>query len=1078
MSYSFSEALSIGRHFGLNRQRMSSTFENFVWVSVIKRCVTVWLAQAFGGDQNRLVSTQKPVLQKPAAHFSLGLPALTKWLAIFFAPACFIFLTDFSSNAAEPDLPKFFSRSWRTDNGLPDNAVTAMVQTRDGYLWLGTYGGLVRFDGVRFTVFNSADTPGLQSDRITSLFEDATGTLWIGHERGDLTRYRDGKFESLTVHEIGVRRKISAISADQSGDIWMLNEEGTLVRARDGATCALPNKDGVAEMAHDDQGRLWITSGGQLAMVQDGHLAMLTDTSNSNHIGYYVLGICASHDGGLWIVGDGQVVKWDGHKITENRGKNPFNASVVAMLETKAGVLAMGTSSDGLYLLFPNQKVLHFNHANGFPNDWIRCLYEDREGTLWAGAGSVGLIALRPGKIETLDAPDGWQGRVVLSAATARDGAIWVGSEGAGLYRSLDGEWSHFTESAGLSNLFVWCVSEDAKGRMWAGTWGGGMFMQQGDHFVVPPGLENVTVPMPAILQAADGVTWIGTASGLIRYENSAVKWFGEKDGLKVPDVRAIVEDRDGTVWFGMLGGGLGRLKNGQLEQFLKSNGLSSDYIQCLHLGDDGALWIGSWGSGIARFKNGRFSKITMAEGLPNNFICGIETDGHGNFWVSSHGGIFRVSEKMLTDCADGKIPSVNCLAYGKGDGLPSLECSGGLQPAICKLADGRIAFPTSKGLVIINPSDTKVNELPPPVIIEDIAAGGQTLAHDLDGKSVLKIPPGLQRFEFHYTGLSFVAPEKMQFQYRLDGWEKDWVDAGSKRVAEYSYIPPGNYKFQVRACNSDGIWNETGASLTFTLLPHFWQTIWFRALIALAGIAVVAGTVLAITRRRMHRKLEIIQRQQAIERERTRIAKDIHDHLGANLTRISLLSQSAHGELENPAQAAAQLERIYNTSRDLTRSMDEIVWAVNPQHDTLDSLASYLGNFAQEYLVSINIRCRLEVPLQLPHWPITAEVRHDVFLAFKEALHNIVKHSGATEVSIFLATGANHFTLIVRDNGKGFDPMALPERIGRGNGLKNMRQRLEKISGHCEIRSTPKSGAEIEFFIFVPAAARAKISR
>ncbi len=253
-----------------------------------------------------------------------------------------------------------------------------------------------------------------------------------------------------------------------------------------------------------------------------------------------------------------------------------------------------------------------------------------------------------------------------------------------------------------------------------------------------------------------------------------------------------------------------------------------------------------------------------------------------------------------------------------------------------------------------------------------------------------------------------------MQFQYRLENWDSEWMNAANdKRVAEYSYLPPGRYTFHVRACNSDGVWNTDGASVALIVLPHFWQTWWFYFVAGLFAAGVIARTVWFVSRRRMRRKLEAAQRQQAIERERTRIAKDIHDHLGANLTRISLLSQSAHGELENPAQAAVQLDRIYETSRELTRAMDEIVWAVNPQHDTLDSLANYLGNFAQEYLAPLRIRCRLEVPLQLPHWPITAEMRHNIFLAFKEALHNIVKHSGATEVLVDLTTGADTFTLV-----------------------------------------------------------------
>ncbi|MGH7989109.1 MAG: sensor histidine kinase, partial [Limisphaerales bacterium] len=944
-----------------------------------------------------------------------------------------IFCASPTVHAADPPTTNYFIRSWKTDSGLPGNVVTSIVQTRDGYLWVATYGGLARFDGVHFTVFTSANTPELQSDRITSLYEDAQGTLWIGNEGGDLTSYRDGKFESLGVHESGSRRKITAITSDQAGDIWMVSEEGTLVRVRDGLTCALTNNDGVVSVTKAASGLPWVVSGGRLAPLKNGQLIPLA--TNASPVGNYVLGVCPSRDGELWVASDGYVRKWNGKVWTQNLGLNPRSSSFSTMLETKSGAIALGTVDSGLYLLFTNHTILHFCHTNGFPHDWIRCLTEDREGNLWMGAGSEGLVALCPSKVETINPPDQWQGRVALSVTADRNGSIWVGTEGAGLYELFNGDWKHFGESSGFSNQFVWCVSEDSQNRLWAGTWGGGMYVQQGDHFVVPPGLESVNVPMPAILHARDGVTWIGSTSGLIRYQAGAIKRFGEKQGLKIPDVRAIVEDKDGTIWFGMLGGGLGRLQNGRLQQFFKADGLSSDYVQCLYLDTDGTLWMGTYGSGLCRYKNGRFSKISSNQGLPSNFIFGIEEDDHGNFWVSSNNGIFRVSKKDLNDCADGTKESLSCLSYGIGDGLPSLECSGGMQPSSCKTPDGRIWFPTSGGVVVVNPENIKINRQPPPVVIEEIVANGQVLAESPKTKKPLRIPPGLQRFEFHYTGLSFVAPEKMQFQYRLEGWEKDWVDAGDKRVAEYSYIPPGDYTFHVRACNSDGVWNKTGASFALIVLPHFWQTIWFRALAGTFATALVASTVLLATRRRMRFKLERIERQQALERERTRIAKDIHDHLGANLTRISLLSQSAHGELENPRQAAAKLDRIYDTSRELTRSMDEIVWAVNPQHDTLDSLASYLGNFAQEYLVSLNIRCRLDVPLHLPHWPITAEMRHNVFLAFKEALNNVVKHSGADEVSILLATDHDGFHLALRDNGKGFDPDTVSSRPGRGNG-------------------------------------------
>ena len=969
----------------------------------------------------------------------------------------------------------YFQRVWTTDDALPENSVTAVVQTQDGYLWLATYAGLARFDGVHFTTFNSANTAGLQSDRLTALYQDKRGDLWIGHERGDLTRYHDGQFESLNIHETGARRKICAINEDAAGDVWMLSEEGTLVRVRDGITCSLPNSVGIAAMARDTDGQLWVASGGYLALLKNGQLVPLTHDGTNGFAGYYVAGICASHTGGLWIDSDQEVRKWRNRQWVADLGTNPCPTTVTAMTETRSGTVALGSVESGLYLLRPNVDRVHFSRAQGFPHDWIRSLCEDREGTIWVGAGNGGLVAVRRGKVQMMSPPDHFQGRVALSTTVTHDGAVWVSTEGAGLYKYLAGNWNHFTESSGLSNIFVWCVSEDAKGQLWAGTWGNGMFVRKDGKFVTPHGLENVMVPMAALFQARDGATWIGTANGLFRYDDGAVTFYGQKEGLKLPDVRAIAETPDGAIWFGTMGGGLGRLQNGTVQLFSRADGLASDYIQSLYVDkDDGTLWIGTYGDGLSRFKDGRFARINSDQGLPNNFICNIGEDKLGSFWISSSGGIFRIAKTALNACADTGQP-LHALLYDQSEGMTTERCSGGLQPAMCQTADGHLWFTTGKGLAVVDPSEANRIFRPAPVVIEDMQADGRSLPPPPPDGGPLKIPPGWERFEFHYTALSFVAPEKIQFQHRLDGWEKNWVNAKTARVAEYNFLPPGAYRFRVRACNNDGEWEDDATSVAFVVLPHFWQTWWFYLISTVLATALVTRIVWSISRRRMRRKLEAAERQQAIERERTRIAKDIHDHLGANLTRISLLSQSAHGELENTEQAAMQLERIYDTSRELTRSMDEIVWAVNPQHDTLDSLASYLGNFAQEYLVPLGIRCRLEMPLHLPPWPVSAEMRHNVFLAFKETLHNVIKHARATEVIVLLSTDNAGFALMVRDNGIGFDPTTVPERPGRGNGLKNMQQRLEKLGGHFAVASRPGSGTEIKFMLRAPSLAQAK---
>jgi signal transduction histidine kinase len=334
-----------------------------------------------------------------------------------------------------------------------------------------------------------------------------------------------------------------------------------------------------------------------------------------------------------------------------------------------------------------------------------------------------------------------------------------------------------------------------------------------------------------------------------------------------------------------------------------------------------------------------------------------------------------------------------------------------------------------------------------------------------------LKVPPGRHRIEFEYTGLSFVAPEKVRFKYRLNNFDTEWADAGTKRVASYDYIPPGIYSFQVTACNNDGVWNNTGASLKFEVLPYFWQTTWFRVLGGLATMLAAGGAVWFDTRRRMRRRLERAERQRDVERERSRIARDIHDDLGASLTRIAMLSQSDRGEMQLPESVARNLDRIFTTAREVTSALDEIVWAVNPRHDRLDSLANYLSRFAYEYLSVAEVRCRLDLPLHLPTLPVTAEVRHNLFLAFKEALHNIVKHAAANEVRVELKLEAAQLALQVADNGRGFDLVgsdggSAAGRLACGNGLANMRRRLVEIGGACEIHSERGRGTTVAFTV------------
>ncbi len=991
---------------------------------------------------------------------------------------------------AAPDL-------WPAEAGW-QQPVTAVLQSHDGYLWLGTYHGLVRFDGSRFTVFDSGTSHGLQNGLITSLFEDASNVLWIGHETGDLTRLQDGIFQSVNLETNWPGGAVEAITADEVGDIWLLNDSGVLYRLRDGNKTLCPggaSPTHKAVLARSDGGHIWVTANGSVTRLQDGKLVPYSfGPANANDF-YERVAPARSH--GLWVLANGHLRKWqDGYWVSECDGYPDEPGAVTSLLETKKGALLAGTLRDGLYLLTPGQPAQHFCRTNGLSHDWVRSLCEDHEGNIWIGTGGS-FETLRPRKVQMLTSPDGWQGCALRSLSVLADGTVWVGTEGAGLYRLAGDTWTAFRDAEGVSNLYVWAVLPASDGRMYVGTWGGGLFVRENDTFHTPAALAEIQAPVASLYEGAEGELWIGTTSGLECFIAGKRAWSAGKGELLHPDVRSITEAADGTIWFGMSGGGLGALKDHVLKQFLKKDGLASNFILSLYADNDGTIWFGTADSGLGRFRNGKFSSLSTEQGLPNNVICNILDDSAGNLWLGSHAGIIRVNKRDLNLCADGAVNSIRYVSYGPADGLASLTCEGGFQPAACRARDGRLWFPTAQGLAVVDPFNVTTNLVAPPTVIEEFAVDGKRVEESRwhhqaneeprDGygpafgaaaaRPSLRLGPGSRQFEIRYTALSFTAPEKVRFKYKLEGLENGWVDAGARRVAPYGYLKPGDYTFRVIACNNDEIWNEQGASLAFTVLPYFYQSWWFESGSALSGAGILGAGVFWMGRRRLRRRLRQAEQQRVLERERSRIARDIHDDLGASLTRITMLSQTVRSELEAEHPVAADVDAIYSTARELTRAMDEIVWAVNPRHDTLDSVVTYLGRYAQHFLSAAGIRCRLDVPVQLPAWALTAEIRHNVFLAFKESLNNVVKHAGASEVQVSLEVHGGSFVLSVADNGCGFVLGSSGElsegRLSSGNGLSNMKKRLEELGGTCQWETRPKEGTRVSLTVTIPASAR-----
>lgn len=969
-----------------------------------------------------------------------------------------------------PDGDQKFT-NWQTQHGLPSNKVTALVQTRDGYMWIGTSEGLVRFDGVGFTLFDSSNVSAIKDNSVTCLYEAEDGILWIGHATGAVTALRDGIFTGYPPRPDWKASVIKGIGRDAGGDIWVWDDTGDLARLRDHRV--LRPEPGpaasVRQIACSAQGIIWITSRGRLSMLDQGELSLVTLDPRMNT---YVQGVCASADGGFWVVAEGRLWKWRTSKWFGPFGSLSVGAAPMqALVELRDGRLLAGTSDHGAVIIRPDpwEERNHWR-ATGFASDWVLSVTEDHEGGLWIGTGGAGLFRSRVEAVQMFAPPDRWQNRTALGVTPATGGGFWVGSEGAGLYRWDGRQWANFGREAGILNPYIWTVAEDRAGRLWFGTGGGGLYRAGRGGFEVTPGFDAIAPPMKALLPSRKGGVWVGSLHGLAYYEGETVRWI--KDGGERPlrDVRAMLENPDGSLWVGCNGSGLVHVDGTTFRRYGRAEGLVSEFVQALHLDAQGALWIGTRGGGLSRWKDGRFANIGLSHGLADNSIGYIAEDAQGYLWMGSRGGIMRVKKTELDDCLDGKRARINCLLYGLSDGLGSLACSGGLQPAGCTLPDGRLVFATDTGVAVINPAALAVNTQPAPVIIESLRAGDRILAVGSLGGTTVRVAPGTTRIEIKYTGLSFAAPEKVRFKRRLDGLDEAWVEAGSERLAVYNYVPPGEYTFRVMAANNDNVWSEHPVAFTVVMRPHFWQTVWFKLLGGLLLLLATAGAVRLRERARLQRVLEQAERERAVERERARIARDMHDDVGSHLTRITMLSETAR---RDPARAQEGLVKIYDTARSVTRAMDEIVWAINPRHDSSESLVYYLEKFSLDFLSAAGIRCRLDMPVELPAWSPGSELRHNLFLALKEALNNAVRHSGADTVTIGLEIDGTHCLLSIHDNGNGWivsaaDPAAA-DRAVSGDGLANLHERMRRAGGSCEIRSTPGAGTTV--FLRVPRA-------
>jgi diguanylate cyclase (GGDEF)-like protein len=742
-------------------------------------------------------------------------------------------------------ITQYVQNVWKIEEGLPQNTVSAIVQTTDGHLWFGTEEGLALFDGVQFTVFDKRNTEEIKSNYVMALYEDRKGSLWIGTRSGGLNRLKDGKFASFTTKEGLSDDNVRSIYGDEEGNLWIGTRGGGLNLLKDGKFISFTTKEGlssnnVSSIYADKDGSLWIgTYGGGLNRLKDGRFTPYTieEGLSSNR----VISIYKDREGSLWIGTDGGGLnKLKNGEFTIYTTKQGLSSnSIWSIYEDREGSLWIGTDGGGLNRL-EGGKFAAYATKEGLSSSSVCSIYEDREGSLWIGTVGGGVDRLMDGKLTAFTTREGLSSDSVWSIYEDRKKDLWIGTDGGGLNRLREGKFTSFAKKEGLPNYVVRSIYEDGEGTLWVGTYGGGLNKLKDGKFTAFTTREGLSSDkVRSIYGDREGSLWIGTdGGGLNKLKNGEFTIYTTKEGLSSNYIWSIYEDKKGSLWIGTDGGGLDRLEGGKFITYTTREGLSNNLVLSIHEDREGTLWIGTGGGGLNRLKDGKFTIYTTKEGLFDDIVYTILEDDTEYFWMSGNKGIFRVSKKELSDFAERKAKSITSISYGRADGMQSSECNGGNQPAGWKGQDGKLWFPTMKGIVMIDPANLKINELPPPVIIEKVLVDDRPL--DLNRRAQLS--PGKNRFEFHYSGLSFLVPERVKFKYRLDGFDKDWIDADGHRTAYYTSIPPGHYRFKVIACNNDGIWNKDGASFSFFLKPYFYQTIPFYVLCGLFVIFLALG--------------------------------------------------------------------------------------------------------------------------------------------------------------------------------------------------------------------------------------------
>lgn len=967
------------------------------------------------------------------------------------------------------------TRYWQTDDGLPNNIVTAIAQTQDGCLWVGDPGGLARFDGIRFTEFNYLRAGVNDHPAVHTLLAGAAGGLWIVPSRGPVV-YLNPQFTLGALPPDLPDSNPLFVAEDKEGCPWIGYASGAICQIKDGNARQFDASSGLAggtiqTLISDGAGSIWVAKGNRLFTFNNNRFRQLAAFRAEPHI-------AAARPNGVWIAAGKQLFKCNVEGKLRDFGNflpNSSRGEAREAIEDHTGAVWIGTDTEGLYR----------RNESGFEKvkssySYISSLAEDSEGNIWAGTLGGGLDRISHAAIQLDTVSEAPSSQPIQCVCEDTNGVLWGATQNGVLVSRVNGVWSPALTNLSLPKS-VTCVAAGRDGGLWMGMRASkSLYCWRNNKLI---SWDNATgfigTTVISLLPDSRSNVWMGINA--YRDNPPLIQCLQEGNfrTFRLPingeHVVTMAEDAAGNIWAGMSGGLLMRFDGEQFVDETTHTSASDRGIRCLYGTPDGALWIGYAGLGLGCLKDKHFTRITTEQGLRDDSVSQIVADEEGWFWLGSDHGIFKIRRDELDQVIGGTLSRVTPVFYGRNEGLFNIQANYGFWPNAIRTHDGHVVFPTRTALVTADPALLRGNAAAPKVVLTRMIVDDQTVA-DYGGiedvqtianlrtlNKALRLSPYHRNLKFEFTAFSFSAPENVHFRYRLDGLDNDWHHAET-REASYSRLAAGDYAFRVEAASGDGPWKEARAPLAIVVAPFFWQTWWFRAGVIAIFILAVIAVVRYVSFRRLRRRLEALAQQAALDKERTRIARDLHDDLGGRLTEVKQLFELALRNHASPDSMQRYLERGLTKTQSGIQALDETVWAVNPHNDTLPYFIDYIGQSAVEFLHAADIPCRADLPPNPPERTISAEARHNLFLAVKEALNNIVRHAHASEVKLQATVTDNSITLTIKDNGRGFD--CAPDN-STADGLRNMRQRMEEIGGEFSVETSSGAGTSVSLVYF-----------